>query len=348
MLDRQLEALSLQIYSSGVLAQRNIKPKAVLGYCFGEYAAAVCAGILSERLAVSLLVQRDAAINGASGSMLNVFADLKTVRVLLSCISDPPSVAIIAGPMHHVLSGSHHQIALALTAFSATDIKTSIIKDTVPFHSPAMDVPVLRFTQSACKGVQCESESGILFISGITAGALGGPQAPMPSTYWSRHMRDPILFFDAIDCARRQVTPNPVFIDVGPGPFLQKLIKRYEWSDVSVFPIDAYLENHLPFNLGPTHTPAVIPNVSDAMISPLLSTTEQRDPLQEALVLLHEMFGYDMAAHILDRSLHSLGMQSLDFLRFSEYFGAKTGIKLSLTSFLSDESLYSILSATTR
>ena len=210
------------------LAYKGIKPHAVLGYCFGEFAAAIVAGILSENAVIDILVRRAAALDRIEGNMLNVFEEERTIRRLLLRMAAPPNIAIFAGLKHTVLSGSIEQISAAQKLFQAEGIRCKLVPSFIPFHSSVMDsvVETLRFPAVNPKQARC------MYISGLLGIPINGEN--LGAAYWLRHMRDPLQFFTAMQYIRKEFPDKPLY-DCGPGTDLTSIITRYGWENVSFY-----------------------------------------------------------------------------------------------------------------
>lgn len=337
ILRQQLKTLASQISTVEGLTARGIKPSAVLGYCFGEYAAATSSGILSEATAVDLLVRRASALEKQQGAMLNVFCDIGTVRTILARLSPPPSIAIIAGPKHIVLSGSSDQIYRAKTDIQKRHIKTLNVDTPLPFHSALMDEAIANFVPPIFTTGQSDP---IEYISGITASSLN-PRS-LNVNYWLRHMREPVNFYGSMRYVTRRFPGHPI-IDIGPGKTLSKIIRHYGWTDLHLlspndthFLNQAFPEGHTAQRKLPSISLSVSEKICGAEAASLSMTP---DVFAIALHLLQELFGYEISPRLLRQSLHVTGLQSLDFIRFSDYYGAKTGIHLPLSAYVSDATL---------
>lgn len=335
-LDHQIRTLSAQLDIVQNLAARGIQPTAVLGYCFGEYAAAVAAGILSEETAVNILVRRSAAMRSFEGAMLNVFCEISLLQRLLARLSDPPSIAIYASGSHHILSGSFQAIQCANDELRRNGVKTVPLGPSPPFHSKLMDTPSARlvpFTYSV-------KESKVAYISGVVGAEL--PPHQLGIKYWLRHMRDPVHFFRSMQYVRR-VYPRALVIDVGPGEMLSKIISRYGWDDMrALTPRDISEQPLLTPSVQPITTNRVVHSPPPA-VQPISSSSQGGDFTQQALKMLSEMFGYENPKNLLGHSLHSVGLQSMDFIRFAQNLEESTGLTISLSAFVSDTSLEVIL-----
>ncbi|KAK0239710.1 hypothetical protein EDD85DRAFT_460309 [Armillaria nabsnona] len=322
-LEQQLKTLIAQLSHVDSLLKRNITPCAVLGYCFGEYCAAITAGILSEENVIDVLIRRATVTAEVKGAMLNVFGEVAIVRRYLASMQSPPCIGIHAGPKHVILTGGRDDIISARDGLLGRGIKSMMIDTTLPFHSSLMEVPISYFDPPTTYTPR-DSDSGICFISGITSEFL--PGSKLGWKYWLRHLRDPVDFYGAMRYARHNL-PGRTFVDIGPGQTLTKIIDRFQWPDIIVVgPRDVVPANMNPVEKFLSHptTMAMKPK-SRPLISHGAPSGQDFNGI--ALQLLKDLFGYESLPGLLEHSLHSLGLQSLDFIRFSDCFEAQTGME---------------------
>jgi hypothetical protein len=67
------------------------------------------------------------------------------------------------------------------------------------------------------------------------------------------------------------------------------------------------------------------------------------DPMRVALDLLGELFSCELSSGLLSWSLHSVRLQSMDFIRFGEHYGESMGIHITLSAFVSNAPLKTII-----
>lgn len=72
------------------MAKHGTPPCAVVGYCFGEYAAAIVSGAITEEIAIRIIVQRALGLRMVSGAMLNVFTEVSHIQHCLARPDGPP------------------------------------------------------------------------------------------------------------------------------------------------------------------------------------------------------------------------------------------------------------------
>lgn len=265
---------------------------------------------------------------------MNVFCRLSDVRRHLATLQTPPSIAIHAGPNHVVLSGSRSDIDTAHELLLRHDIKCLVTRGSLPFHSSLMDEPA----RALLTPDYSPQDSDITYISGVTSGPL--PGHALKVNYWLRHLRDPIKFYQAVLYGHQRF-PGATFIDIGPGSTLTNIIKRY----------DTPLTVSGPANTISRHSTLTFDSSRSGSSKTKIprTNTHKRDASLRlsdiALDLLRELFGYPPSIDLLERSLHSLGLQSMDFIRFADHYEGRTGVKIPLSAYVSDLSLGGIIQA---
>ncbi|KAH7872216.1 uncharacterized protein C8R40DRAFT_1173946 [Lentinula edodes] len=329
-LKHQLRALSIQLAGVEHLSSQNVHPSAVIGYCFGEYAAAIAAGILSESMVVEILVHRASVVQHINGAMLTVFADIALVRKNLSRMKSAPAIAIQAGPRLIILSGSADGIDAARDLFHHQNIKTLLIERVIPFHSELIEssLSTLKLPK-----VTPKLSSKIAYISGMLGSIIPGQL--LTESYWHRHMRSFINFHEAMNLAHDKYKGH-TFLDFGPGKTLSKIIGRYDWSDFPLHPV-----TQLPSLIHPT----IVAQKHLQVLAP--ESFEPSPTLVDVMLeLLHTIHGHQKADNLLHHSFYSLGLQSLDYTKLSDQFYMRTGVQLPLSAFISDVSIDEILNVT--
>lgn len=351
-LDYQLATLISQLSTFEEIKRRSVVPRAVLGYCFGEYAASVCAGILALETAVNIIVRRAAALHDIKGSMLNVFAELNVVKRQLLKLPFILEVAIHAGPKHYVISGPPGQVVSAQSAFQKAGVKTKLVETSIPFHSSLMDETIksLQLPSFTCSTELC------VYVSGLTGRAIGGKR--LGPKYWLRHMRVPVLFVDGMRYIREQFPESPL-VDVGPGRMLSSIVARYGWEGCQITALDRFLSGELRPVTKSSETANVSMRKTASTSEPAAQVLEKtptaapaegkkigRDEAEAVLTnILVSNFGFRQAESqtIFSKSFVMLGLQSLDFISFSEKVLGETGLVIPPSAFASELSLAEIL-----
>lgn len=196
----------------------GIQPTAFLGHSLGEFAAAHLSGIINLADVLQLLCARAKMISELpAGKMLAVRA---TVEVLQGILPKDVSIATKNSPNLNVVSGPPEAIEAFAQLLSEKGIAAMPINTSNAMHSAMVDSIIEPFTQLVAK-VKL-SAPRIPVISSMTGKWLSEAEATDPG-YWSRQMREPVEFVEAIKTANDE--PNRVLLECGPGNILANLAK---------------------------------------------------------------------------------------------------------------------------
>ncbi|CAL8113280.1 unnamed protein product [Orchesella dallaii] len=200
----------------------GIVPDAVIGHSLGEFAAAVCAGMLCFEDALNLVAVRSRLIDEKAppGQMIVIKADKPKVDgILQEFLSENPNLwldyAAMNSPEQTVLAGPSTTVkAFASKCNGKRDLKTHIIDATNAFHSRDMDTILDEYRKVAANIKVCSPKC--VYISGVTGGILEKEQ--MNAEYWIQHTRESVKFMDATqvvyDLGYR------LFLEIGSQPIL--------------------------------------------------------------------------------------------------------------------------------
>lgn len=208
----------------------GIVPAAMIGHSVGEIVAAALSGALSVGDAVRLVAVRSAAMNACpAGAMTGVEADESMVAPhigadLVVAAVNADNVTVVAGPV------------AAVAAFEAVMAERSIpcrrLRTSHAFHSPAM--------ASAAEAVAAVgapmNRPSIPYISNVTGGWIGPDELADPG-YWGRHLVGTVRFDRGI--ATLADNDDYLFLEVGPGAALTRLVSRRGLTGVATLPYDA-------------------------------------------------------------------------------------------------------------
>jgi iturin family lipopeptide synthetase A len=220
----QLVVFIFEYALAKLLIHWGIAPRAMIGYSFGEYAAACVSGVFGLEDALKLLVARGKLIAGTSpGAMLSVPLPKGELIPLLppqlSLAVDNDISCLVAGPEEAVETfekqmKARKSICLRLGAAKA-------------IHSPTM-TPILKEFEEKVREIKLNSPL-IPYISNVTGTWISPTEAADPH-YWPTHLRQTVRFADGL---KRLVKDeeNPLFIEVGPGHDLSSLVLRYIQKD---------------------------------------------------------------------------------------------------------------------
>ncbi len=204
-----------------LLLSWGIRPHAMIGYSFGEYAAACVSGVFSLEDALKLVVFRGKLIRKTpEGAMLSVPLSKEDLTPLL--LSNPGvSTAIDNGPSC-VVSGT----AAAVRAFEEQMKKKKLMCMAVPvphaLHSTVMAAVSEEF--EAFFATLALNKPGIPYISNVTGDWITHREAVDP-VHWSKHLRQTVRFADGMKVLLKDT--GGIFVEVGPGRDIAALTARH-------------------------------------------------------------------------------------------------------------------------
>ncbi|MET7943991.1 type I polyketide synthase [Streptomyces sp. NPDC005302] len=209
-----LFALQVSLYR--LLTAHLPAPDRLIGHSVGEIAAAHVSGVLTLDDATRLVAARGRIMQTVRerGAMLAVRAGEAHMSALLTPYRRT-GIAAVNGPESVVVSGLREEVHALRDQLVAAGTSAKLLPVDHAFHSPLMDPVLAEFGQA---------------IAQLTAGA---PAIPVVSTrlgreatgeelasvaHWVDHVRAPVRFNDAVECAR--AAGARVFVEVGPGATL--------------------------------------------------------------------------------------------------------------------------------
>jgi acyl transferase domain-containing protein/acyl carrier protein len=202
-----------------LLMKWGIRPHAMMGYSFGEYATACISGVFSLEDALKLVVARGKLIRKLPpGVMMSVPLPREELTGLLP---GNLSIAVDNGPSC-IVSGPCAAVAAFEKQMKAKGFLCMRLRATHAIHSKMMDTILKEFEQEV-ENIRLKIPE-IRYISNVTGAWLTGEEA-VTSTYWVNHLRETVKFSDGINQLTKN--PNTVFIEIGPGGDLTTLLQRH-------------------------------------------------------------------------------------------------------------------------
>jgi len=211
-----------------LLMKWGIKPYGMMGYSFGEVAAACISGVLSLDEALKLVVIRGQAISRTSeGAMLSVPLSREKLEPLLN--TSPLALAVDNGPSC-IVSGSIEEVAVFEKQMQAQRlICVRLPHANRAIHSHMME-PVLADFGNALGAITLK-EPQIPYISNVS-GQWAVPGEVTQPGYWQRHLSQTVQF--AAGVKELLKIPDPVFVEVGPGNDLSVLLRHHVENPESI------------------------------------------------------------------------------------------------------------------
>lgn len=197
----------------------GIVPDVLLGHSVGEYTCAVLAGVFRLEDALGLLATRASLMQRVpNGSMLAVRIGIEAIEASLP---GGISVAAINSPKVTTLSGPTPDLEQFKEVLEQRGISCQFLPTSHAFHSPMME-PIM--DEVAAKAAALNANPPVLpWVSTCTGDWFDKQHAPEPG-YWSRQLREPVLFGKAVKTALDQGVS--LFLEVGPGQALSQLVRQ--------------------------------------------------------------------------------------------------------------------------
>jgi acyl transferase domain-containing protein len=196
----------------------GVDPDAVIGHSVGEIAAAASAGALSpaDAARVAATWGRSSARMEGKGAMASVPLPVGEVearrrRLWISGVNAPTRTAV---------SGDREAVEGLLEELALEGVHGRSMGIPGPGHSPGM-APIHAFFMEELANLS-PREGTASFYSAVEGGPI--PAADLDAGYWSRNLRQPVLFEAAI---RSLVEDGcSILIEVGPHPVLVDAIEE--------------------------------------------------------------------------------------------------------------------------
>ncbi|HEV2641028.1 MAG TPA: SDR family NAD(P)-dependent oxidoreductase, partial [Actinocrinis sp.] len=207
--------LAVQAALTGWLADRGVRPDAVVGHSAGEIAAAHAAGVLSRAGAVRLAVRRGRLLQETEGlgAMLAVRADRDTVLTMVADTGLPVVLAAVNGPEAVVLSGPADAVGAVQTTLEGRGLRCRRLPGGYGFHSPVVAGCGPRLRRALLKTVVAEPT--VRLLSSVLP---DGADVRFDARYWERNLTEPVLLWPAVD--RLLAEGEQAFVEIGPHPTL--------------------------------------------------------------------------------------------------------------------------------
>ncbi|MBL7253259.1 SDR family NAD(P)-dependent oxidoreductase [Actinoplanes sp. LDG1-01] len=187
------------LFAYGVAAYRQltawgVRPDVLVGHSIGELAVAHVAGILTLADAATLVSARARLMGAlpAGGAMIAVDASEAEIRPLLTPGVD---VAAINGPRSVVISGDTAAVEALAASLRENGHRTTALRVSHAFHSVRME-PVLAEFERVAATIPY-GEPVVPILSTVT-GRLAVGDDLRSAGYWTRQIRQPVRFGDAV------------------------------------------------------------------------------------------------------------------------------------------------------
>jgi acyl transferase domain-containing protein/D-arabinose 1-dehydrogenase-like Zn-dependent alcohol dehydrogenase/aryl carrier-like protein len=207
---------ALEIALARLLDSWGIRPALVIGHSAGEVAAAHVSGLISLPEAMRLIAHRGLIMQRATGlgCMAAVALPAADVMATVERAGGAVSVAAVNGPRSTVVSGDREMVESLMNEWRAHGVDVRQMPVDYAFHSAQMD-RLLPDLEHAFGNVVSTSPA-IPMVSSVTGLDLSSSQ--VTAAYWTRAVRRPVLFRQAVDAALGRGIR--CFVEIGPHPVL--------------------------------------------------------------------------------------------------------------------------------
>ncbi|WP_315710136.1 SDR family NAD(P)-dependent oxidoreductase [Brenneria uluponensis] len=200
-----------------LLIGKAIRPSLLIGYSFGEYAAACIAGVFSYQDALDLIIIRGRLMQlMPAGKMLSTTLAKEQLTPLLS---GSLSIAI-ENPSSLIVSGLEDDVLKLEKALKTQRCFCFPVDIHHLAHSPLLK-KILPAFKAALANVRFHAPQ-IPYISNVTGKRVTAEQATS-SDFWCQHLTQTVKFSQGLDCLLEQV--EGVALELGPGHDLSVLLR---------------------------------------------------------------------------------------------------------------------------
>lgn len=196
----------------------GINPTALVGYSFGEYAAACLAGVFSVEDALKIILYRGYLISQLpKGAMLSVPKSKEQIMPLLNSVN----LAIDNG-LSCIVSGKISDVKAFEKMLNQKSIMCMYIDTSHALHSKELASIALEF-ENMIKGIKLNVPK-IRYVSNLTGSWITDEQAT-DANYWARHMMETVRFNDDVQTLISE-NNETIFIEIGSGNDLSQMLIR--------------------------------------------------------------------------------------------------------------------------
>jgi len=218
----QLALFAIEYALTQLWQSWGVTPSVVMGHSLGEYVAACVAGVFSLEDALELVEARARLIDALprNGRMLAVFAEVDTVKSILTRADSDVKIAAFNAPENVVVSGTEDSIQNICEHLKVKNIDYRSLSVSHAFHSSLMTPILADFEKIATNITYCTPH--IPLVSNIT-GEWATSEISHPN-YWLNHVIHSVQFAKGIQTLEK--ADYYVFLEVGAKPTLLGLTKQ--------------------------------------------------------------------------------------------------------------------------
>ncbi|GAA2499161.1 SDR family NAD(P)-dependent oxidoreductase [Streptomyces gobitricini] len=205
-----------------LLAERGVRPSAVIGHSVGEVAAAHAAGALDLPSAARVIAERSRAqaATAGSGRMAAVGLGEVAAREVLTAYEGRLEIAGVNSGRDVTVAGDPDALAALGEELMSRQVFFRDLGLDYAFHSAAMD-PLREPLAQSLAGL-APTATRLPMVSTVTGAPVPGEE--LTADYWWRNVREPVRFAQAVDRALADGTD--ILLEIGPHPVLRSYLRR--------------------------------------------------------------------------------------------------------------------------
>ncbi|KAA8651450.1 Type I Polyketide synthases (Type I PKS) [Aspergillus tanneri] len=227
IIQAQLAIFVIELALARLWRHLGVKPIAVVGHSLGEYAALVVAGVLSAGDAIWLVGKRAECLldtcEVGSFQMLAIQATYPEIQKI--CDGENYDISCLNGKRSMVISAARETIQIICARLQREGIRFKVLDIPFAFHSRQMERALPEFRKIS-RSIEFHPPA-ITVLSPLLGECILAGCSVTPG-YLLRALREPVDFISSISAGRRLgvVTPNTIWIDIGPHPICGEHIRR--------------------------------------------------------------------------------------------------------------------------
>ncbi|MGH9241589.1 MAG: SDR family NAD(P)-dependent oxidoreductase [Vicinamibacterales bacterium] len=227
----QVALVSVELALAALWQSWGLRPAAVLGHSVGELAAACVAGALTRESVLHLAATRGRLMHAApAGGMIAIAGRADEIDSLLG-----PDLwlAAVNGASQCVVAGTWPALARLEACLSREGRPVQRLPASGAFHSGLMAGVVDPLNDAAL--AHTASPPRVPWISTVTGEVI---TAAPPAAYWGAQVTAPVQWAAAVASARAFVGAAPVWLELGPGHTLTRLVQPLSAGETAISAMD--------------------------------------------------------------------------------------------------------------
>jgi acyl transferase domain-containing protein/thioesterase domain-containing protein len=206
----------IQVALAELWSSHGVTPAAVIGHSFGEVAAAVVAGALSEADGAKIVALRSRLLASLAGDGAMALLELGAAEAgaLVDGLSDV-DIAVLSAPNQTVIAGRADRVRRIVSEVDSRGLLAKLIKLDVAAHSPIVD----GVTGTLADGLGSLRAKPLTTAFYSTALADPRRRPEFDAAYWATNLRQPVRFAGAVAAALADGYRK--FVEISPHPVLR-------------------------------------------------------------------------------------------------------------------------------